>query len=171
MFDLDLQINDYQVKLGNDINIDIIKGVGLKKVGFFYKMFIKINEGENVYWAKNCDISCFGHEFILFPMTNLRTEDFRIMSKLDRICGTTAFLFYKNNILNRLILQCIHSEYWAEKKLDEFREKCEKHFGSPEMKLIDLFAFWEDNDSQIISELSKSGKHSYIHWKIVHDKR
>jgi hypothetical protein len=166
MIDLDLQINSYPVRLGISINNDLIKGIGLKKVGFFRRWQLKVAKGQILYWTANPTISCFELQYAIFPKISkdFSFKMFRELRRAGMVFGTSAFIWLKNHIVEKMTFQCIHNKYVAKQKLDEFREVCEKRYGPAEKQLDDLLAIWEDSNSKVISELSMSGNHSYTHW-------
>lgn len=167
MIQIDLLINSLPIEL-NKPYPKLIKSGKLKKVSFLLRKQMKLKEDESVYWVKNPSIDCFHSEFAMYPpigVPNLRAE---------QMFGTSAYFYFnKKDVLIRISFQLIQNTFLAKNALQLFRSICGKSYGVPkaygDVNGFIKFTEWEDNDSELITELSDSGKHFYIHWFLKQD--
>ena len=154
---IELSINRVPISLGRSfreiIDEDILKDY-FQKMGFFSKLIIRAHRADTVYFSKNCLIQCFNEKFTVSSFTELGFPS-------DWMFGTTAYLFFKENHLYKVVFQIIKSEYAAKKYANEFRVLCREHFGEPTDK-NELFEIWEMPDSMLISKWNTGMTNSYF---------
>ena len=161
MLDLDLVVNSIPISL-NKSYLKIIETKKLKKVGYLLKKQMKLEKDESAYWVKNPSIKCFNSDFKLYPTIGISNINARQMF------GTSAYFYFKNDLLIKVSFQLIQNQFFAEKGLQLFRSICGKIYGIPKVygnvNDVNKFAEWEDDNSILITELSDCSKHFYVHW-------
>jgi hypothetical protein len=85
---LDLRINEISFAVGEGFESQKLVSANCHKCGFLARLQLRAPHGEIVYWAKNCEISCFGGEFGLWAELDRK-------SGADRMVGTSAYLYFK----------------------------------------------------------------------------
>lgn len=157
MTKLDLKINQLDILLGMKLDTTKLKTHKIKKLGLSTELFFgfKKEPGQTIFWAKNCDIQCFGDKFTLFP--NLDASD-----GPDMMYGTSAYLTYKDNLLNKVTFQLIENEFAANWIVNKFYKSATEIFGQPTTN--DGWTIWSNTDCDVIIEKPILSKHAYFHW-------
>jgi hypothetical protein len=63
---IDLHINDVVFSVGETFDFRKLISAKCKEAGLLDRMLMKPPSGYVVYWAKNCEVSCFGGEFVVW---------------------------------------------------------------------------------------------------------
>jgi hypothetical protein len=122
--DIDLHINGVGFTLGERFDTQKLNLARCKKLGFLSRFQIKAKGTETVYWAKNCDITCFASDFRF--CANLDTS-----SGPDLMVGTSAYLYFTKPGLEKVLFQVLENEFAAIAATDDFQRLCERKFGRP----------------------------------------
>ncbi len=152
-----LRINDLDINLKMSLDRNELKLHKIKKPGLLGSLFIKKESGETIYWTKNCNISCFDDSFTLLP--NLDTK-----SESNMMYGTSAYLFYKNNVLIKVTFQLVGNELAANWIFGEFQKSCSDNLGNP-IKSNNTIT-WSDGQNIVIAEKNIETPHAHFHWLI-----
>jgi len=158
MLNPDLTINYRKMNLGGKIDIDVIQEAKLHKLGFWGGLLLRKPKGAIVYWAKNCDISCFGMQIVLIP--RLKPSDGPFMF------GTSAYLYTANDIIYKIVYQLLDNKDIAPSEFDLFVKTCSDNYGKP-TKQHEKLCIWEDEVSTIIFELSNNAKNYFVYWLLM----
>ena len=151
---LNLKINDININLGMTLDKKTLKSHKIKKLGFG-GLFIKKEPGQTIYWSKNCDIYCFADKFVLFP--NLDTS-----SGTDMMYGTSAYMYFKNDNLEKVTFQLVGNAFAANWIIDKFAEAANQTFGEPRTEANKNI--WIDEQGYIIAEKLAGSQHAHFHW-------
>jgi hypothetical protein len=135
-------------RLGDPLRRDQLKRAHFKKAGFVTKLTNHTPILEKQFVARDCTVTCFGDEFVLYPCR----DDY--LDK-DRKWKTSASLFYKNDRLYRIVIQVIDGHYAALNFVQSFQEACENNIGDPAQAEQRLLR-WEDDSDFIACQLDRA---------------
>lgn len=156
MLVLNLTVNDLEIKLGMALSSSKLKDHKFKRPGLLSGL--KEHPGQKVYWSKNCEIRCFGGEFELIPVLDVKAG-------ADLMYGTSAYLIFVNKILYMVTFQLVGNEMMA----DWFEEKFEKpaviSFGQPTSKDFNT-TIWDNTESKVMIENITHSQHVHFHWTL-----
>lgn len=131
MSNLNLKVNEYDIRLGMSMDIEELKNYNFKhRKGIF-----KIRKGHfyssSKWWSKNCEINCFEGNFFLYPALGKNFES-------QWMCGTSAYLYFRNEILIEATFQLIGNKSLSNSLGAEFDKFATETFGEPIQKDIQL---------------------------------
>jgi hypothetical protein len=152
--EIDLRINDVGFTLGDRLDIKKLASAKCEKLGFLARLQIKAKSGEIVYWAKNCDIRCFGGEFRLFAYLDRREG-------ADLMVGTSAYLFFSKAGLGRIAFQVLENRIAAVVAIEDFQRLCQAAFGASASISP---ARWQDSHHVILCGLFPTGMRALFEW-------
>ena len=159
MFDIQLEINGYSLRLGmaiSDCRL-YLSGKRTSKVGFLHSIIMGITgivrKNETVYFSMNCTIDCFNNKLTIVPNLNRATG-------ADEMYGTSGFVFFKGGLINRIYIQVIDNRKYAVIFFDKFQSICESIYGKGEYNSKLYNESWEENES--ILEIGWSPKHGNV---------
>lgn len=154
---VDLVINNLPVILGSDKDVEALFSSGFQKLGFFSRLRIKPPAGGSILWSKNCHFSYLDKQLEAYAVLDVPKEEMEFM------CGTSAYLFFAPDGLDKVICQVIASRLQAMALSNDLKKLLKARFGEPIIKQIHL-SVWEDDKSQFICELNKNKTNAYFHW-------
>jgi len=154
MLNLDLTINSCQINLGKNIDSDVIQKASLNKLGFIIKLFLIKPKDTIIYWAKNCEITCFGLKTWIMP--SLGSND-------TFMFGTAAYLYTANDIIYKIVYQLLGNKYYAFSEFEIFSKTCSAIHGEP-IKQHEKLRIWEDERSGIICEIGNNEENHFVYW-------
>ena len=154
---LNLRVNDYTVILNEKLNEAELRQHDIKKAGFFENLMIKPSSDEVVFWAKNCNLKYLNDDF-----ENAISPILDANAGANIMFGTTAYLWFKENILLKFTFQIIQNELAAKINLENFEKKLIKFIGSP-IPSDNIFKIWETENQKLILEFPHNIQHGYIH--------
>lgn len=152
---IDLHINNVVFTLGEQLDSRKLTLAKCDKAGLMDRLVLKPPSGQVIYWAKNCEISCFGGEF-------------RVWANLDRsrgadaMSGTSAYLYFKNLILESVKFQVLLNETMAIGGTAQFEKLCKKAFGAP---VLGSPPHWLDSHAVVFCSLSQTRSKALFVWK------
>jgi len=155
--EIDLVINNIPISLGENFDLNKLRSADCKKAGLMTRWQLKLPKGQTLYWVKNCRITSFDKKFNYWAVLGSGPQD------IDYVCGTSAYLFYNNERLLRIIFQVIHSAIQATAANHEMKQIMTNKFGSP-TKSSSLVSFWEEGNETFVCELNARGDNAYFHW-------
>ena len=155
MNNLKLNINKIDIKLGMTLDTNNLKSHNFKRLGLLNSFLIKKNPGEKIYWAKNCDIFCFDNEFLLYPRLNTNIG-------ADKMYGTSAYLYFRNNQLNKTTFQLIGNDFAANLIIDKFKDLAGKKLVKANKETGNLL--WNNLNDKFIAEKLPNSQHAHFHW-------
>ena len=144
---IELEINRVKFRLGDPLEGEQLKVARFKKAGIVTKITNQTPLLGKQFIARNCTVTCFRNEFVLYPCRYDYLDE-------DRRWKTSAFLFYKNERLHRIVIQVTDGHYAALNFVQSFQEACENNIGDParaERRLIK----WEDDSNFIKCRLDR----------------
>ena len=154
---LNFRVNGYPIILEQELEESKLKNHKFKKAGFLDRLIIKPSHNEIIWWAKNCELKYLEEKLLensIFPILDTKAGT-QIMY------GTSAYLWYKNNILYRFTFQIIQNKMAAQLNLKKLEEELIKNIGDPD--IIDRpFISWQTENQKIIIEYPRK-EHGYIH--------
>lgn len=150
-----LKINGLNIEIGKTVDKEKLFEHKIKRPSLISRLIIKKEPGQIIWWSKNCNISCFEDNFILYP--NLDTS-----SGSDMMFGTSAYLFYKENVLEKVTFQMIGNALAANIIFEKFNESATETYGEPRNEGLKII--WEKNQNKIIAEKGLNSPHVYFHW-------
>jgi len=121
--DINLRINDVGFIIGEGLDIKKLTSARCERAGLLARLTMRAPRGQTVYWAKNCEISCFGGKFTLWANLDARSADMMV--------GTSAYLYFKNRILEKVAFQVLENETIAVRATEEFERLCQGALGPP----------------------------------------
>ncbi|MFQ5754315.1 MAG: hypothetical protein ACE5HI_20205 [bacterium] len=158
---VNLRVNDFPIVLNDKLNESLLKHHSILKAGLFHRMFLKPPKDVDLFWSKNCvlkyiapDSNKFNPKEInrIFPITDYKAG-------ADAMCGTTAYLFYKEESLIKFLFQIISNKYMALVSLEDFEKKLIIILGKP--LASSNMKTWEVEEQILILEYPH--KNGYIH--------
>ena len=153
--DLDLRINGVAFVLGEGIDVQKLASASCRKVGFWGRLAMKVPQGETVFWAKNCEISCLGNRFTL--RANLDTS-----TGADMMLGTSAFMYFtRNRVLENVMFQILENEFASVYEAQEFHKLLERTFGDPSSRSPNR---WLDDHSAVTYNLHHTRTRALFTW-------
>ena len=155
MKNLNLKINGLDIDLGMKIEKKKLKMHKIKKPGLLSRLIIKKEPGQTIWWSKNCDICCFRDKFTLFP--NLDTS-----SGADMMYGTSAYLYFKENFLEKVTFQLVGNDFAANWIIDKFNKSATEAIGEPRNE--GNKSIWNDGHGNVIAEKVLGSQHAHFHW-------
>jgi hypothetical protein len=153
---LNLRINDCPINLGKELNKAELKKYNFKKAGFFDRLLIKPNQDQIIWWAKNCSLRYLDDNFqnAIHPMLDTKAGT-------EMMIGTSAYLWFEEDILIRLTFQIIQNKMIAEIALKKLEEKLNELIGAPTTS-EQPFITWETDNQKLVIEYPQR-MHGYIH--------
>jgi hypothetical protein len=152
---IDLHINDVAFTLGEQLDSRKLTLAKCDKAGFMDRLLLKPPSGHVIYLVKNCEISCFSGRFKVWA--NLDTSrGSAVMS------GTSAYLYFRNFILESVKFQVLLNETMAIGGTAHFTEICESTFGAP---VSDSPAYWLDSHAVVLCSLFRTRDKALFVWK------
>ena len=151
---IDLHINNVAFTLGEQLDSGKLTLAKCNKAGLLDRLSIKPPSGHVVYWAKNCEISCFRGNFVVW-------------ANLDRsggsanMSGTSAYLYFKDLILEKVAFQVLLNETMAIGSTDQFQTLCKSAFGIP---ASDSPAYWLDSHAAVSFNLYHTRDRALFVW-------
>jgi hypothetical protein len=155
MTKLNLNINGLAIDLGIPLDSTKLKKHKINKPRLLSGLLIKKESGQTIYWSKNCYIYCFSNKFTLFP--NLDTS-----SGTKLMYGTSAYLYFTDNRLDKVTFQFIGNEFAADWIINKFRESATETLGEPSNEGGN--SIWSDSVSYLITEKILGSSHAHFHW-------
>lgn len=151
---IDLHVNNVVFTLGEQLDKRKLALAKCNKAGLLDRLAIKPPSGHVVYWAKNCEISCFSGKFTVW-------------ANLDRsggsaeMSGTSAYLYFKNLILEKVAFQVLLNETMAIGGTARFQTLCESAFGAP---ASDSPTCWLDSQAVVFCSLYDTRNTALFVW-------
>ena len=134
---LNLRVNDYTVILNEKLNEAELRQHDIKKAGFFENLMIKPSSDEVVFWAKNCNLKYLNDDF-----ENAISPILDANAGANIMFGTTAYLWFKENILLKFTFQIIQNELAAKINLENFIDSLPRSQANKEISSFSLsFSF------------------------------
>jgi len=121
---LNLRVNGCPIILNEKLNKSSLSSHNIKKAGLFHRLILKPSRDEVVFYSKNCELKYFNEDF---TNTILPILDFK--AGAHTMFGTTAYLWYKRDVLLKFAFQIIRNELAAKINLEEFEEKLIEYIG------------------------------------------
>jgi len=150
-----LKINGLNIEIGGKTDKKKLLEHKIKRLGLISRLIIKKESGQIIWWSKNCGISCFEGNFNLYP--NLDTS-----LGTNMMFGTSAYLFYKENVLEKVTFQLIGNAFAANMIFKKFYETSTETLGEPRNEGTRIT--WNENQNKIIAEKGLNSPHVYFHW-------
>ncbi len=123
--------------------------------GGWFLFQLKTSKDQTVFWAKNCRVSCFGGGLRGFSIwANLDTS-----RGPDWMSGTSAYLFFKEGVLESVKFQVLLNQTIAAGSVAQFVALCQDAFGAPNGGT----ACWFDDDALIFC--AQNNNNSLFVWK------
>ena len=160
-FELDLSVNFQPFRLGDTPQLSVLKGAQCKKAGFLARRASLAASDQSVFWAKNPMIGGFGNRWALCPTQ--KTEFDETPPRL--LCGTSAYLTYGPNGLEKVTLQVFGSELLAAAAKSGFDEHCSQRYGAPDSE-TDRLTIWNRNGTCLASEIGIDEKKAWVVWTV-----
>jgi hypothetical protein len=154
--ELNIKINDYPIVIGQELDTDLLEKCDYLEPSNLELQIIKPPEGQIVWWAKNPTLkylNAIGNT--IYP--NLGKID----NNPDVMYGTSVYLFFKENKLNRCTFQIIQNKRVANDLLNKINEEIVKAIGKPSSK-NENFVTWETKTEKFMIEYPKR-MHGFIH--------
>jgi hypothetical protein len=151
---IDLRVNSVAFTVDEELHARKLSSAKCEKPGFLDRLSLKPPNGQVVYWAKNCEISCFNGEF-------------RLWANLDRsrgsaeMAGTSAYLYFANLILEKVAFQVLLNETMATGGIAAFQRLCKSAFGAP---APDSPACWMDSNGVVSCALYHTRDKALFTW-------
>ncbi|TFB12696.1 hypothetical protein E3V33_04815 [Candidatus Marinimicrobia bacterium MT.SAG.4] len=123
------------------------------------KAIAGVSISEPVYWSKNPLINCFNDEFSVSANLDMK-------SGADIMHGTSAFLFFQENILYNIVFQVIKNPWASSLFAEKFRELCKKYYGDPVLSNNKINK-WEHENLNIYSEWQEGSNNAFFHISIL----
>lgn len=152
-----LKINNQNIELGISIDIKTLAKHKFNKSGFIFRLVHKSEPNQIIWWSKNCDISCFDNKFRLYPMLDKKYGH-------QSMFGTSGYLFFKNNYLEKVTFQLIGNELASNLMIENFSKSAIELYGQPENR--DSVMIWYNKEQSIIAEKKLNSANAYFHWII-----
>lgn len=151
---IDLRINGIGCGLRDRLDTQKLASAQCSKVGFLSRLLMKAPSGYLVYWAKNCQIACFVDEFAVWANLDWKAGT-------EMISGTSAYLYFKNLMLEKVAFQVLENETMAVGATLKCQTLCRTAFGTPASGSPSL---WLDADSVILCSLSYTRTRALFQW-------
>ena len=124
MINISFEINSLEIGLGMGFARKELLDAEFEKLGFFAKMLLGRSIKETVYRANNCTGKCFNGNIVILPKSPSQNSTTTYGDLLALFMwkpespsqnsttayGTSAYLFFRDNKLNRLTFQVIGNE-------------------------------------------------------------
>ncbi len=132
--DIDLQVNGVPFKLGDPLNHAKLVSAQCSRAGFLDRLQLKPPKNDLVYWAKNCEITCFGGG----PNRSLleRVNGFSLKADLETthgteaIYGTSAYIFFSGETIQSVKFQVLMNQGVATAAVAQFTGLCQREYGA-----------------------------------------
>jgi len=115
-------INRFRISLNDEINSKQLKKHNIKKLGYIGRSLIQPSENDIVYWAKNCILDYSIQDGRGQIKKNMIEPNLNAKYGPQAMFGTTAYIWYENRRLYKLIFQILQNEYAATEFLREFEQ-------------------------------------------------
>lgn len=153
---LNIKINDYPIIIGQELDTDLLEKCDYLETSNLELQIIKPPEGQIVWWAKNPTLKYLDTIGNTIP-PNLGEID----NNPNTMYGTSVYLFFKENKLNRCTFQIIQNKKMANHLLNKINEEIVKAIGKPSLK-NENFVTWETKTEKFVIEYPKR-MHGYVH--------
>lgn len=154
IMDIDLYVNGVAFSLSEPLEVKKLSSARCEKLGLLNRLAMKPPSGYVIYWAKNCEISRFGGRFPVWA--NLDTS--RGSSEMS---GTSAYLYFKDDILEMVAFQVLLSEMMAIGGTADFQTLCKDSFGTP---VSDSPTSWMDSRAVVFCSLYHTHDKALFVW-------
>jgi len=154
---LKLRVNDYPIILNEKMHEARLKQSGIKKAGFLQRLIIKPQKDEVVFWSKNCVL-----DYIEGDYKNTISPVLHKEVGTHLMFGTTAYLWYKENMLSKFVFQIIRNAYVARLTLEKLEKKLIKYIGQASSS-DQISKIWKEGSQEFILEFPNTRQHGYIH--------
>jgi hypothetical protein len=118
---------------------------------------MKPPSGYALHWAKNCEISCFGGRFLIWANLDRSRGP-------DEMSGTSAYLYFKKEVLEKVAFQVLLNEMMAIGGTAEFEECCKDSFGNP---VSDSPVSWIDGRAAVFCSLYHTRDKALFVWMTI----
>ena len=153
---IQIDINDYHMVLGDSDNSVRLKSSGLKKVGFLRRamMPLPIMPGDVLYSVMNPVLHINGST----THPNMRDSDVSMMY------ATNCTAFYNQQRLRLLMCWVQGSSVAARRFVDEVRRHSINQLGEPTSRGEPYI--WKQEGQFFASEMGTSGSTAFMHWRM-----
>lgn len=159
MLGLDLKINDLEIKLGMPLNREVFNSHNILEPSDFEKQVIVHFPGETIFWSKNCEISCYQTDIVLKP-------NLEIGKGVDSMFGTSAYLYFIENLLGRVTFQLVGNKNMAEDTNSNFIKYMWDKIGKPKKAKNNMTA-WNMGMEHFLAEKIPTSEHVHFHWVLA----
>lgn len=159
MIGINLKINGLGITLGMPPNRDNFRNHDIVEPLESEKNFIPHFPEECIYWSKNCDILCFDGDIILKPNLN-------ISDGADLMYGTSAYLYFTENFLGRVIFQLVGNAEIAKQFALKIIDYTINKIGNP-TKQKDNITAWNRGMENFIAESNPNTEHTHFLWMVA----
>jgi hypothetical protein len=153
---IDLRISGVPFALGEQLDSRKLALAKCDKAGLVTRLMLKPPSGHLIHFAKNCEISCFGGEFAVWANLDRSRGP-------DEMSGTSAYLYFKNLILESVKFQVLLNQTMAIGGAARFEKLCKSAFGAPSSGSP---VHWQDGDAVVLcSPLPTRDGAAFFLWK------
>jgi len=153
---IQIQINEYPLELGEAPDPARLKASGLKKIGPLRRamMSLPIIPGDDLYYATNPVMHING---------STTHPNFNHSSPASMIYATVCAAFYNRQQLRLIMCWVQGSSMAAERFVKEVRTNSINQIGEPTSKGEPYI--WERDGQFFASEMGTSGSTAFVHWR------
>lgn len=151
---IDLHINGVVFTLGEQLDSRKLRLAECTKVGLLSRLLLKAPGFHVVYSSINCNICCFGGKFEVWA-------DLDTSHGSAAMSGTSAYLYFKNLVLEIVKFQVLSNETMAIGSTVQFEKLCSSTFGPPASNSP---IYWLDDHSVVLCHLSQFDRSLFV-WK------
>ena len=118
-------------------------------------MLIRCHKSEIAYFNKNCEITCFNEKFVVIPNLDINTG-------AGEMYTTSGFVYFKDNMINKLVFQILDSRKYAPYFFTKFESICENIYGigTPVEIHGTQVKFWDDGNSRLSAEYKPAKRYA-----------